>query len=209
MAPHLSSRLLERRRLGVPAGSEERPGSLIGELAVHHDPASVDEDVIYAVRVGVEPPGPPWEIETHRHVTAADGAGVEHDEVGVPAFGHSPAVLDPVETTLDIGQEMDGFLEGQEPVTPYGLAQELGGVVEGGEKVQVGARIGGTDHRAVVSPNFEARRPRSELTVLNRGTEERRPLVKGARRASKDGAEPCSKMRKSYNHRDGIEPPAS
>ena len=92
-------RSAERGSLGVAAGSEQGPGPLIGELPVDHDPASVDQNVVDAVGLGVESPGPPGEIEAHGDVTAADRVGVEDDEVGVPSFGNTSAVLQPVEAT--------------------------------------------------------------------------------------------------------------
>ena len=149
----------ERRRLGVLTGSEQGPGSRFGQLAIGHYPAPVDEDMVDAFGPGVETSGTAREIEAHGNVTTANGGGIEHHEVGVPAFGDAPTVLQPVQTTLDIGQEVDRLFEREELVTPDSLTEEFGGVVERSQEVQVGTRIGGADNGTMVPPDFEARRP--------------------------------------------------
>ena len=87
------------------------PGPLAGEPPVAHDLAPVDQDVVDAVRLGVQPPGAAGEIEAHGDVVAAHRLRIDDDEVGEPPFGDAATTDQAVQAGLHVGDQMDGLLE--------------------------------------------------------------------------------------------------
>ena len=86
-------------------------------------------------------------------------AGSKHDDVGVVADLEAAAVDEAVELGRHVGDQVDGLLERQQALLPDGLAEQHGGVVEGGQHVEVGAGVGGADDGPAVAPHVEAELP--------------------------------------------------
>ena len=120
---------------------------------------AVHEDVVDAVGLGVEPTGAAGQVHAHAHVVAADGLGVEHDDVGLPPLLDPAALAQAVELRGRVGDEVDRLLERQHLALAHRLAQHLGGVVERRQQVEVGAGVGRADQRARVAPHLDARLP--------------------------------------------------
>ena len=98
------------------------------------------------------------------------GRGVEHDEVGVGARGDAAAVAQTVEAGGHVGEQVHGLLERKHLVLAHGLGQRRGRVVEGGEQVEVRARVRRADHRAP-SRHTATRASQSARSLPNSGVE--------------------------------------
>ena len=82
--------------------------------AVADDGRAVHEDVVDAVGLGVEPAGAAGQVHAHAHVVAADGLGVEHDDVGLPPLLEPAPLAQAVELRGRVGDEVDRLLERQQ-----------------------------------------------------------------------------------------------
>ena len=63
--------------------------------AVGDDLAAVDQHVLDALRLGVEPLAPAGQVVAHLRRAAADAGRVEHDEIGDPPLGDAPRSRSP------------------------------------------------------------------------------------------------------------------
>ena len=127
--------------------------------AAGDDLAPVDEHVLDALRLRVEPLAPSGEVVAHLRRAAADASRVEHDEIGDPSFGDAPAVAEPVEARGHVGELVDGLFEREQRPVAHRLAEQHRGVVGVAHQVGVRAGVGAAEHRAVVAPHARAHPP--------------------------------------------------
>src|SRR4029077_7073118 len=98
--PPLPSRmpigLVEGGRVCVGAAADDLSQARARELPAAHRDGAVDDDVVDALGLGVQPPRPAGQVVAHRDVVARDRRWVEHHEVGVPPLGDPTSVLETV-----------------------------------------------------------------------------------------------------------------
>src|SRR5215207_155161 len=156
--------------LGVPTRAEEGAGTISREHASGRDLGPVDEHVLDALGLGVQPARARGQVMAGVDGPGRDAVLVEQHEVGVPALGDPAAIADAVETRLDVGEQVDGLLERQQLIGPAGC-EERRGVAERREHVEVRAGVGRAHDDARIAPRFGPQPPRLGVVASRRGRE--------------------------------------
>src|SRR5688500_18699818 len=75
-------------------GTQDTPGQRTGPDAVAHDLGAVDQHVVNADGIGVEPARPSGQVTAETDRTRPDGRVVEHHDIRVEALRDAPARTD-------------------------------------------------------------------------------------------------------------------
>src|SRR5688572_26010864 len=140
-------------------GTQDTPGQRTGPCAVTHDLGAVDQHVVNADRIGIEPARTARQVTAETDRTRPDRRFVEQDEVGVEPFRDAPAQTGATQPRRRIGDLVHCLFEGQQLALAYRPTEQRGGVRERRGVVEMRPRVGRADQHARVAPHFGPQLP--------------------------------------------------
>ena len=154
------------------------PGQVAGGLAVDDGRDAADEHSRHADRAGEEAAGAAGQVVDHLDSPASTDLGVEHDQVGVGAFGDGAAVAQAEQARRAPGSSCcTATLDRGELAAAEAVADEPGGVRRPAHAVEVRAGVGAADHDRGVLPRLAPQLPRLGVAVGGAGPEHRAQVV--------------------------------